>query len=921
MEPEALFRIYSTLFNLGYHPRCWRKAKGVILRKPNKPDYSIPKAYRVISLLNCLGKVLERLVARRLGALAETTDLLHPSQLGGRLKKSAIDAALLFYNNIQQQKRKQKTTTTIFLDIKGAFDHVSKNKLLEVMKDQGLPCCLLAWTKSFLEDRILQLSFDGQTEEPQVISTGTPQGSPASPILFLIYSKPLFNAIQTNANIYSSSYIDDLQISISSTSVRKNIKLLEKEIQNLFRLAEESAIQFDSSKTELVNWTRSRKDQARVLTLPNQEIVQSKELVRWLGVYFDCSLKFKHHSLIRNQQASAAFHRLSRLANSNKGLSPRAVRQLYLACITSVADYGCQIFWREQQTALNQRQKLQNQACRKILGSFRTSPAIPSEVEAALCPPRVRLNNALRQYAFRARKLAPSHPLNIAITSNQGKQLERITRSISTALSDDSEEIKHYASMPWSSTMPYKTNISKKSKEIEAKHHKELLEDEYLLSIYSDASATKEGKGIGVGVAFYKGASLIAYEKVNIGYNQLVYNGELEGITLGLEKAFDLADDYLEVRVYADNQAAIFRLKTASDYPGQEWQLRCTIAAEKLQEKGILPTIQWVPGHQGVIGNERADALAKEATKLDPSSSRTSLAVIGTRIKQLGEREWLSYLGQYRRKAITLNPTTYAARYKWKTRKQIATPPTSREASSAFYQLKLGHCYLRDFLFKRGKVDSKVCPCNYRATQDPAHILLSCTLYKEARKKMQETTKDPLSLAFLLDTTVGVQATIAFIKETRAATQACRSKGTWALIHSVKPENGGPISRDATPRQNTAKTPHLRIADDAKLIQYFEALPCFFRNILLREAFFLEGSFVKLGSDRGGVAPCKLPWWWAGIDDIISVLETAASSRYEYISCSRFCIVVKRPLQLRELQLEKLDERDYQDADGDAELT
>ncbi|EMD88004.1 hypothetical protein COCHEDRAFT_1111840, partial [Bipolaris maydis C5] len=232
--------------------------------------------------------------------------------------------------------------------------------------------------------------------------------------------------------------------------------------------------------------------------------------------------------------------------------------------------------------------------------------------------------------------------------------------------------------------------------------------------------ASSKGKGVGVGVALYKGASLIAQEKANIGYNQLVYNGELEGITLGLEKAVDLADDYLEVRIYADNQAAILRLKTASDYPGQEWQLRCTIAAEKLQEKGILPTIQWVPGHQGVIGNERADALAKEATKLDPSSSRTSLAVIGTRIKQLGEREWLSYLGQYGRKAITLNPTTYAA----------------------------------------------------RATQDPAHILLSCTLYKEARKKMQETTKDPLSLAFLLDTTIGVQATITFIKETRAATQA-----------------------------------------------------------------------------------------------------------------------------------------------------
>ena len=90
------------------------------------------------------------------------------------MKKSAIDAALLFYNNIQQQKKKYRTTTTIFLDIKGAFDHVAKNKLLENMKDQGLPCCLLSWTKSLLENRLLELSFDGQEEDLQEVNTSTP---------------------------------------------------------------------------------------------------------------------------------------------------------------------------------------------------------------------------------------------------------------------------------------------------------------------------------------------------------------------------------------------------------------------------------------------------------------------------------------------------------------------------------------------------------------------------------------------------------------------------------------------------------------------------------------------------------------------------------------------------------------------------
>ncbi|PBK91135.1 hypothetical protein ARMGADRAFT_886314, partial [Armillaria gallica] len=43
----------------GYHPKRWRRAVAIALRKPNKPDYSNPRAYRLIALLECLGKVLE----------------------------------------------------------------------------------------------------------------------------------------------------------------------------------------------------------------------------------------------------------------------------------------------------------------------------------------------------------------------------------------------------------------------------------------------------------------------------------------------------------------------------------------------------------------------------------------------------------------------------------------------------------------------------------------------------------------------------------------------------------------------------------------------------------------------------------------------------------------------------------------------
>ena len=82
---DYFFKLYSKLLELGYHPKPWKQATGVILKKPGKPpeNYSYPKGYRVISLLNCLGKVSERVLAQRLLYLAETTDLLHPSQMGG----------------------------------------------------------------------------------------------------------------------------------------------------------------------------------------------------------------------------------------------------------------------------------------------------------------------------------------------------------------------------------------------------------------------------------------------------------------------------------------------------------------------------------------------------------------------------------------------------------------------------------------------------------------------------------------------------------------------------------------------------------------------------------------------------------------------------------------------------------------------
>ncbi|KAI3113534.1 hypothetical protein CBS147330_9863 [Penicillium roqueforti] len=56
--------VFTVSLNLTYHPKQWRSAKIVVLRKLAKLDYSIPGAYCPILLLNTLGKLLEAVVAR-----------------------------------------------------------------------------------------------------------------------------------------------------------------------------------------------------------------------------------------------------------------------------------------------------------------------------------------------------------------------------------------------------------------------------------------------------------------------------------------------------------------------------------------------------------------------------------------------------------------------------------------------------------------------------------------------------------------------------------------------------------------------------------------------------------------------------------------------------------------------------------------
>ena len=72
----AIVHLFQASMEVGYYPTQFQEANTVILKKPAKKDYLEPKLYRLITLLDTLGKALETVVLRKLSDLTEKHHLL-----------------------------------------------------------------------------------------------------------------------------------------------------------------------------------------------------------------------------------------------------------------------------------------------------------------------------------------------------------------------------------------------------------------------------------------------------------------------------------------------------------------------------------------------------------------------------------------------------------------------------------------------------------------------------------------------------------------------------------------------------------------------------------------------------------------------------------------------------------------------------
>jgi hypothetical protein len=279
----------------------WKRASGVVIRKSGKDDYTQLQAYCAISLLSCMGKVVQKVVAELLSDQAERRGLLSDGQFGSRRGRSAIDTAAIMVDRAHAAWKGGHIAGVLLMDIKAAFPSVAKGRLVNLMKVRQMDGDLIRWTESFLLEKTVEMIIEGNAMERHPVEAGVPQGSLVSPILFAIYTSGLIEWVEEYVSEAEElSFVDDLGWVATGSDVNHIVSILERCAARSIEWGSRRGLQFDRAKTEAAQFTPRRGHRKHLrakltakIRVRSGVIPFNTQATGWLGVWMDAHLTFK----------------------------------------------------------------------------------------------------------------------------------------------------------------------------------------------------------------------------------------------------------------------------------------------------------------------------------------------------------------------------------------------------------------------------------------------------------------------------------------------------------------------------------------------------------------------------------------------------------------------------------------------------
>ncbi|SCZ93243.1 BZ3500_MvSof-1268-A1-R1_Chr6-2g08553 [Microbotryum saponariae] len=347
---DRVVNLYQRCLALGYHPKAWKESLTMVLRKPHKPSYRQPNAYRPIALLSCLGIGLEKVVARRLAWISERYHPLPQEHFGGRSGRSCEDALTLFVDSIKLRWREKLTAAAVLLDVKSAFPSVKADRLIQNLRDHHVPAPIIAFVSSFMDNRSVQILLGNiRSESFSADGCGLPQGSPLSPILFLFYNAGLLTSLRSNQSM-SIGWIDDVAILVWGKTKDEVAEAANEAMRKVEAWSASHSAQMDPNKSHVLELTQRMGNALLPPIRLLDTTIPRSETATLLGVRLDDKLRFHAHVSGSAERGSAALNALRALSGSRRGINARYIRQAVIACVHPRLDYASTVWFKPGQT-------------------------------------------------------------------------------------------------------------------------------------------------------------------------------------------------------------------------------------------------------------------------------------------------------------------------------------------------------------------------------------------------------------------------------------------------------------------------------------------------------------------------------------------------------------------------------------------
>jgi hypothetical protein len=330
---QKIHNLILNIWNSERLPVQWNE--GILCPIYKKGDCLDCTNYRPITLLNIAYKIFAILLNKRLTDVIENK--LGDYQMGFRPSRSTIDNIFILRQIFEKCHEHNIDLYSIYVDYTQAFDYVNRNKIIECLKQYGIPIKIIRLTGLTLINTTARVKINNKFYEEFAAESGVKQGDPLSATLFSIVTESVLKRMDLRGNISTqlkqcSAYADDILI-----TTRTKQPIIDT-FQNFKEMSVQSWLIINEQKTKYLRCTG--KDYALGNININSTHLEQVKSLKYLGSIVNGNNSIQEEIKERITLSNKAYYANQTLLK-NKLPPKKSKPKIYWTRVRPVLTYAC----------------------------------------------------------------------------------------------------------------------------------------------------------------------------------------------------------------------------------------------------------------------------------------------------------------------------------------------------------------------------------------------------------------------------------------------------------------------------------------------------------------------------------------------------------------------------------------------------